>query len=216
MNVKKVAWIIIPSILLSFSLCACAAAVDRSQDQSSTNGNGIDSEKASEVDAEKSMPQELLSKAESESDDLLNSVGEIIEERENATPIYAKLGEEVQATPNLAVSVLEVESGPYDYLDKTDTVEVTVSMKNTSSSTIWVKASNWDADTSNGTRVDHKNWIFGKDFKKEASSFGVKCLYPGGTFTGTLYFDAEDLVAVLYEPHWLISSENEYIYWLLR
>lgn len=196
------------------TLVACSCSSQTTTGSSSTPAEDDQTSISVETETEgKSLPEELLNGAEDAYDNVVDSVQEFLEDRKTATPVYAQIGEIVQATENLAVSVLSVEPGPYDYLDKTDTVKVTVSMANTSDSTIWVKASNWDADTSNGTRVDHKIWVFGEGLKKEASSFGVEQLYPGGTFTGDLYFDAESLVAVVYEPHWLISSQNQYIYW---
>jgi len=81
---------------------------------------------------------------------------EQLKHRSTATPTHARLGDEVAATENLAVSVVSVEAGPYDHLDDTPTTMVTVRMRNTSDHTVVVKASNWDADATNGLRVDYK------------------------------------------------------------
>ena len=88
---------------------------------------------------------------------------------------------------------------------------VTVRMRYTSDHTVVVKASNWDADATNGLRVDHKLVIMDEGHHVIAQSFTVARISPGATYEAVLYFDGE-LVSVIYEPHWLISAENEYIY----
>ena len=139
------------------------------------------------------------------------AIGEL-ENRRSAEPTHAAIGEEVEATGNLAVSVLSVEPGPYDYADNTSTIKVTVSMRNLTDKTVSVKASNWDADNENGQRVDHKLYIKDERGKRDVRSFMPTKVSPRATFTGTVYFDGEGLKSVIYEPHWLISSQNQYIY----
>ena len=136
---------------------------------------------------------------------------EELESRVNSVPTHAEVGQEVVATENLSVSVVSVEAGPYDYLDHTSTTMVTVRMHNTSDHTIVVKASNWDADTTTGLREDHKYVILGEDNQVIAQSFTTARITPGATYEAVVYFDG-DLVSVIYEPHWLVSSENQYIY----
>lgn len=137
---------------------------------------------------------------------------EELEDRKNATPVHAALGEEVEATGNLAVSVQSVEPGPYDYADNTPTVKVTVTMRNLTDKTISVKASNWNADTSGGQRVDHKLYIKDERGKRDVRSFEPTKVSPNATFVGVVYFDGEGINSVIYEPHWLVSSQNQYIY----
>lgn len=119
-------------------------------------------------------------------------------------------GEQV-ATRNLSVSVLAIEPGPYDYHDETPTVKVTVRMRNTSEHVIGVKPSNWDADTNDGRQVDHKLFVEDEHGRRVTRSFSPVSISPGSYFDGTVYFDGERLDAVLYEPHWLISGEDELI-----
>ena len=133
-------------------------------------------------------------------------------DRKNAVPIHAALGEEVEATGSLAVRVLSVETGPYDYADNTSTVKVTVGMRNLTDKAISVKASNWDADNGNGQRVDHKLYIKDERGKRDVRSFEPTKVSPNATFTGVVYFDGESLNSIIYEPHWLVSSQNQYIY----
>ncbi|MBR3225794.1 MAG: hypothetical protein IKF78_10800 [Atopobiaceae bacterium] len=115
------------------------------------------------------------------------------------------------ATKNLSVAVVSVEPGPYDHHDNTPTTEVVVLMRNTSQHVIYVKPSNWDADTSNGRRVDHKIFVEDGDGDRSTCSFSPAAISPGATLEGTLYFDGDGLSAVLYEPHWLISGEDELV-----
>ena len=145
-------------------------------------------------------------------DELESYAIEELEDRKNATPIHAVLGEEIEATGNLAVSVLSVETGPYDYADNTPTVKVTVAMRNLTDKAISVKASNWDADNGNGQRVDHKLYVKDEQGKRDVRSFEPTKVSPKATFTGAVYFDGESLNSVIYEPHWLVSSQNQYIY----
>ena len=143
---------------------------------------------------------------------LSGTASEQLEARRTATPTHAAVGEEVAATENLAVSVVSVEEGPFDYLDQTPTVMVTVRMRNTSDHVVTVKASNWDADNSDGLRVDHKYVVMGEDNQVAAQSFSVARISPGATYEAVVFFDGDALVSVIYEPHWMVSAENEYIY----
>jgi len=145
-------------------------------------------------------------------DELESTAIEELEDRKNASPIHAALGDEVEATGNLAVSVLSVEPGPYDYADNTPTMKVTVAMRNLTNKAISVKASNWDADNGNGQRVDHKLYIKDERGKRDLRSFEPTKVSPNATFTGVVYFDGKSLSSVIYEPHWLVSSQNQYIY----
>ena len=95
-------------------------------------------------------------------DEAESFVAKELEERETAEPIHVSLGEEVAVTDKLAVTVVAVEPGPYDYADKTPTVKVTVQMRNLTDRTHLVKPSNFDADNSDGARVDHKLYKIGR------------------------------------------------------
>ena len=140
------------------------------------------------------------------------AVRDELEDRKTAMPTHVELGEEVEVTDNLAVSVLSVEPGPYDYADDGPTVKVTVAMRNLTDKTLVVKASNWDADNTSGQRVDHKLYVKDESGERNTRSFEPTKVSPRATFTGVLYFDGEDLVSVIYEPHWLVSAENQYVY----
>jgi len=147
-------------------------------------------------------------------DEVEGKVADEIEDRETAVPTHASLGDEVEVTDSLAVSVLSVEPGPYDYdyADDGPTVKVTVAMRNLTDKTLLVKASNWDADNTSGQRVDHKLYVKDEHGNRDVRSFGLTRVSPRATFTGVLYFDGEGLVSVVYEPHWLVSAENQYVY----
>lgn len=129
-----------------------------------------------------------------------------------AKPVFANIGETVIATNNLAVSVLKVDKGPFDYGDMSPTVKVTVKMDNLTDKALTVKASNWDADNSDGERVDHKLWVKDASGAIVDKSFEITRISPKASFTSVVYFDGEYLKDVVYEPHWLISPQNQYIY----
>ena len=184
---------LVPALILSFALLpfsACAAP--------------------SRADAGTSV-QDIIDWLTTTWEQVSQEASEQLEHRNTATPAHAHLGGEVAATENLAVSVVSVQAGPYDYLDETATTMVTVRMRNTSDHTVVVKASNWDADATNGLRVDHKYVVMDEGHHVVAQSFTVARISPGATYEAVLYFDGE-LVSVIYEPHWLVSAENEYIY----
>jgi len=145
-------------------------------------------------------------------DSLESEATEQLEERRAAEPIHAIIGDEVQVTGNLAVSVVSVEPGPYDYADNTPTMKVTVAMRNLADKSLSVKPSNWDADNTSGQRIDHKIYVKDENGKRDIRSFEPMKISPGATATGVVYFDGDGLVDVIYEPHWLISAENQYVY----
>lgn len=215
---------------LAFTLAGCSGSSAGSKTESSaSNSNSQPSEgKTQQTDESNAAEENSSSKSYTGgwglvSDDLIeqfverydefeSAAIEELENRKNATPVHAALGEEVEATGNLAVSVLSVEPGPYDYADNTPTVKVTVAMRNLTDKAITVKASNWDADNGNGQRVDHKLFIKDERGKRDVRSFEPTKVSPNATFTGVVYFDGENLNSVIYEPHWLVSSQNQYIY----
>lgn len=172
------------------------------------------STESTSADAPSAAPSSkgMLERAEETYNEALEFINREIEDRTNGEPAHYRLGEEAVATENLAVRVLSVEAGPYDYHDDTATVRVIVQMRNTSSRVVYVKPSNWDADNTYGVRVDHKIWLQDEHGTTIARSFDPVGISPGATFTGEVYFDGEDLTSVIYEPHWLISSQNQYIY----
>ena len=154
----------------------------------------------------------LLDKVGDAYSELETAISDELDSRRNSTPVHASIGEEVAVTDNLAVSVVAVENGPYDYADRTPTVKVTVQMRNLTDRTLRVKPSNFDADNSNGERVDHKIHIKDENGNRDTRSFAPTSISPNSTFTGEVYFDGESLVSVVYEPHWLVSSQNQYVY----
>ena len=158
-----------------------------------------------EVDEVFSLLEEVLQHS-------VETVAETIDDVVNATPGHFPLGEEAAVTENLAVSVVSVEEGPYDHADGSPTVMVTVTMHNLSDHVVYVKASNWDADTTDGRRVDHKLFVFDEQGNIVARSFSPTAVSPGATYTGVLYFDGEGLVSVVYEPHWVVSTQDQYVY----
>ena len=60
--------------------------------------------------------------------------------------------------------------------------------------------------------IDHKLYIKDERGKRDVRSFEPTKVSPNATFTGVVYFDGEGLSSVIYEPHWLVSSQNQYIY----
>ena len=133
-------------------------------------------------------------------------------DRKNAIPMHSSIGEEVKVADNLAVKVVSIGPGPYDYADGTPTVKVVVTMRNLGNETVLVKPSNWNADNTSGKRVNHKIYIEDSEGNRAFRSFGITRVSPHATFEGIVYFDGSALTSVVYEPHWLISSEGQYIY----
>lgn len=132
--------------------------------------------------------------------------------RRDSVPIHAPVGEEVLVTDNLGIKIVSVSAGPFDYADQTDTVKVVVEMRNLSDAVIHVKPSNFNADTVDGKRVSHKLYIKSEGGSRDVRSFSPTAISPQATFTGEVYFDGSGLTAVVYEPHWLVSSQNQYVY----
>lgn len=183
----------------------------------SNETSSVQDELSASTSASSDVPSEdsksdLINRVEDAYGNAVDKIEDALEKRSSATPAHAAIGEELAATENLAVSVVSVEAGPYDYADKTPTVKVVVAMRNTSDKVVYVKASNWDADTTDGRRVDHKYYVKDEAGGRSTKSFLPTKVSPGATFQGELYFDGEGLVSVIYEPHWLISSQNEYLY----
>lgn len=191
---------------------ASSAAEQTESGSSETEGGGGPPSSRSYTGGWGLVSDDLVEQFVERYDELESSVIEELEDRKNATPIHAALGEEVEVTGKLAVSVLSVEPGPYDYADNTPTVKVTVEMRNLTDKVVAVKASNWNADNSNGQRVDHKLYIKDEGGKRDVRSFEPTKISPSATFAGVLYFDGEGIRSVVYEPHWLVSSQNQYIY----
>lgn len=129
-----------------------------------------------------------------------------------AVPNHAGIGEWQTATRNLEVRVISVAPGPYDYADDGPTVMVTVAMHNMSDHVIRVKPSNWDADNTWGQRVDHKISVKDENGRRVARSFKPTSISPGATYEAVVYFDGEGLVSVIYEPHWLVSPESDFLF----
>ena len=192
-------------------LCACGAIIGLSGCSSCVSETLADHAGHAEV-AESEASEGIADRLEQELETIQDGIDAFFDEREFSTPVHARIGETVQATDHLSVCVLSVETGPYDFFDKTPTVKVEVRMDNLSDEVVIAKASNWDADNTDGERVDHKLWIEDADDTISDGSFELTRISPRASFVGTLYFDGTGLVDVVYEPHWLISSQNQYIY----
>ena len=203
------------SLLTIFALAGCSSgstAGSSSNASSSHSAASSASESSEAEDGTTGKTHDLISRAEEAYDNLEETITDELEDRQNATPTHAKVGEEVEVTDNLAVKVVSVEPGPYDYADRTETMKVTVEMRNLTDKTLMVKPSNFDADNTNGQRVDHKIYIKDENGKRDTRSFEPTNISPNATFTGVVYFDGSGLDSVIYEPHWLVSSQNQYIY----
>ena len=194
------------ALVLVGSLTGCSSC--SSEQENSHSVGTFSAKKAEPADESSSEASALDSKYER----IRDEVKEFANAQESSIPIRASIGDTIQATENLSVSVLSVETGPYDYFDKSPTVRVEVQMNNLSDKVITVKASNWDADNTDGQRVEHKLWV--KDAKGLMSerSFEITRISPHASFVGIIYFDGNGLVDVVYEPHWLVSPQNQFIY----
>ena len=157
--------------------------------------------------------QPLLDGAERQYKEAEKAIMDELEARESAVPIHVALGEEVDVTKNLAVRVVSVEKGPFNHGTNSPTVRVIVEFRNKTDKTLMVKPSNVDADTADGRRIDHKLYVKDENGKRGTRSFLPTSVSPGATFTGAVYFDAEALESVIYEPHFLVSAQSQYVYW---
>ena len=169
-------------------------------DQSVSDGYGL-------------LGSDTVQRIEEKSGELESAVADELEARENAVPLHVALGEEVDVTANLAVRVVSVEKGPFNHGTNSPTVRVIVEFRNKTDKTLMVKPSNVDADTADGRRIDHKLYVKDENGKRDTRSFLPTNVSPGATFTGTVYFDAEAMESVIYEPHFLVSAQNQYVYW---
>ena len=221
---------VIVALGLTFTLVGCSNSNVSGKNESgaSSNGSRSSEEETLQVNEDDAAEEESSSKSYTGGwglvsddfieqfaeryDELESTVIEELEDRKNATPVHASLGEEVEATEDLAVSVVSVEPGPYDYADNGPTVKVVVAMRNLTDKAVSVKASNWNADNNWGQRLNHKLYIKDEHGKRDVRSFYPTRVSPHATFTGTVYFDGESLESVVYERHWLLSSQNQYIY----
>lgn len=182
------------------------------EEPQSTASEQFDESVTNKGQSEPEATQNLLSRIETAGSNAETAITEFIRDREDSTPRFAQIGEWASATENLDVKVDSVEKGPYDYADSTPTMKVTVSMRNLTDHTLTVKASNWNADNTDGQRVDHKLWVKDSNGSVADRSFELTRISPQSVFTGVVYFDGDGLIDVTYQPHWLVSSENQFVY----
>lgn len=208
----RVASILIIALLAASCLSGCSGCQSDQTEQVTGDHSGLEGSYANTAESAREDSQELLGVGIEKAEGLAENVESAIDEAETAEPVRAELGEWVEATENLAVTVDDVEEGPFDHADQMPTMKVTVSMRNLTDHTVTVKASNWNADNTDGQRVDHKLWLKDDDGNIADRSFELTRISPGSTFTGVVYFDGNGLVDVVYEPHWLVSRQNQYIY----
>lgn len=199
------------------SLTGCTSCHSESSETSSSTSttsesNDIAESESGNEDSRADGLSGLIDRGIDEANKMSNEVDAAIDNAKNSRPVDARIGEWASATENLDVKVDSVEKGPYDYADSTPTMKVTVSMRNLTDHTLTVKASNWNADNTDGQRVDHKLWVKDNGGNIADRSFELTRISPGSVFTGVVYFDGDGLVGVVYEPHWLVSSQNQYIY----
>ena len=199
-------------LLASCFLGGCTGCQPNQAVQDTDNESSLEAPYGEGSESTQNNSESLITEGIDKARETADNIELAIKEAEEAEPIHAKLGEWVDATDNLAVTVDSVEGGPYDYTDQTPTVKVTVSMRNQTDHIVTVKASNWNADNTDGERVDHKLWIKDNNGNIADRSFELTRISPNSTFTGVVYFDGNGLVDVVYEPHWLISRQNQYIY----
>lgn len=206
---KATVVLVLAACLAMTTACSCSSdstgEASRSESSQTPSSDGLSDNSSNELDGIVQDSKDLYDKG-------VVAISDFVECRKNAIPEHFEVGEMAAATENLAVGVMAIEPGPYDHRDGIPTTKVIVAMANTSDEVVTVKASNWNADTKSGLRVDHKYAVYSEDGRKVAESFTLASVSPKATYTAELYFDGE-LVDVLYEPHWLISAQNEYLYW---
>lgn len=205
-----------PSTLTGCTSCHSESSETPSSTTVASESNGTDESESGGEDNQADGLSGLIDRGIDEAIKMSNEVGTAIDNAKNSQPVNVRIGEWANATENLDVKVDSVEKGPYDYADSTPTVKVTVSMRNLTDHTLTVKASNWNADNTDGQRVDHKLWVKDSGGNTADRSFELTRISPGSVFTGVVYFDGDGLVDVVYEPHWLVSSQNQYIYFIVN
>lgn len=203
--------------MMLVTLTGCTGCQLRSPEASSSTSvasepNDENESKSSNEDGQADGLTDLIDKGVDKAEKLSGEVNATINDAIHSQPVRVRVGEWASATENLDVRVDSIEQGPYDHADSSPTMKVTVSMKNLTNQTLTVKASNWNADNTDGQRVDHKLWVKDGDGKTTDRSFELTRISPESVFTGVVYFDGSGLVDVVYEPHWLISSQNQYIF----
>lgn len=202
----------ISALAISGLLMYGCASGNAPEDSDPTTSEQFSESTANERQMESEPSRDVLDRIETAGNNAGTAIEEFVRDREDSTPQYATVGEWVSATENLDVRVESVEQGLYDYADSTPTMKVTVSMRNLTDHTLTVKASNWNADNTDGQRVDHKLWVKDGNGSVADRSFELTRISPQSVFTGVVYFDGDGLVDVVYEPHWLVSSENQFVY----
>lgn len=149
--------------------------------------------------------------------DAFENVESFMDARQTDRPVKAAIGQPVAVTGRLTCAVLAVEDGPYDCVRGHATKKVRVAMENTSDRVVMVKPSNWNADATSGERLDHVYAVYGESGDVAASSFSPTTkISPGKVLEADVYFVADSLDNVIYEPHWLVSSENQLAFWDVR
>ena len=196
------------------ALTGCAGCQSESPEALSSTSvasgsNDENESKSSNENGQTDGLTDLIDKGVDKAEKLSGEVNAAINDAIHSQPVHVRMGEWASATENLDVRVDSVEQGPYD---SSPTMKVTVSMKNLTDQTLTVKASNWNADNTDGQRVDHKLWVKDDDDKTTNRSFELTRISPKSVFTGVVYFDGSGLVDVIYEPHWLLSGQNQCLY----
>lgn len=205
-----------PLMLATITGCtSCHSEPTETQSSKSTASESEDANISNNENGHADSLSGLIDKGASTATELSKELESAIDNAKNSQPIRVRIGKWARATDNLEVRVDSVEQGPYDSSDSTPTMKVTVSMKNLTDHTLTVKASNWNADNTDGQRVDHKLWVKNGNGSIEDRSFELTRISPDSVFTGTVYFDGNGLVDVVYEPHWLLSGQNQYIYFVI-
>lgn len=205
--------LVLSLILITTTGCtSCHSESPEEQASESTAPKSNAADTASNEGSQSDDLRDLIDKGVSKANELSKEAETAVSDASNSEPVHVRIGEWVNATDNLDVRVDSIEQGPYDYADSTPTMKVTVSMRNLTDRTLTVKASNWNADNTDGQRVDHKLWVKNGNGSIADRSFELTRISPDSVFTGTVYFDGNGLVDVIYEPHWLVSTENQYIY----
>lgn len=221
---RKLLYVATLALVVAMAVSACSPGsatankgnAPESESPSRASASGSSNASKSYTDGWGLLSDDFLDEFAQRFDQVESEVVVELKDRRTAQSKCHGIGEEAKITGSLAVRIDAVENGPYDYADRTPTVKVTTTMRNLTDHTIWVKSSNFDADSIDGRRLDHKIYIKGSDGNRDVRSFYPTKISPGASYTGEVYFDGEGLKSVIYIPHFVISSESQYVYFDLE
>lgn len=113
-----------------------------------------------------------------------------------------RIGDTVTLVNGLKITVNETEVFTPEYLKSTMT-RVNVTYENTGDEKQSFNLLDWKSENSSGVERSITAWSDGK------TDLGSGNLKPGGTITGNVYFDGDDITSVYYYNNVLFQSDSD-------